>query len=93
MDGSSGTLRDSGARRHGRCSAKDDVAPGSSRLNDPACAAAHSTRVGRRREGTSVVYFVAGPMVFKLCELVCHGARRSVQAEMAALGLSTKNGR
>jgi DNA-binding transcriptional ArsR family regulator len=47
--------------------------------------------VGRRREGTSVVYFIADPVIFKLCELVCHGAKRSAQAEMAALGIT--NGR
>lgn len=34
--------------------------------------------LGRRREGTSVLYAISDPMVFKLCELVCHSeAERS----------------
>lgn len=34
--------------------------------------------VSRRREGTSVLYAIADPMVFKLCELVCSSeAKRS----------------
>ena len=27
--------------------------------------------VGRRREGTSVIYSISDPIVFKLCDLVC----------------------
>ena len=37
----------------------------------------------------SVVYFDTDPMIFKLSEMVCHGAERSIQAEMAALGIKS----
>lgn len=36
--------------------------------------------VRRRRDGTSIVYAIGDPMVFKLCELVCHNeAKRSLR--------------
>ena len=47
--------------------------------------------VGRRREGISVVYFVADPMIFKLCALVCAGATESVRSEMTALGMTGRS--
>ena len=28
--------------------------------------------VGRRRQGTSILYAISDPMVLKLCDLVCH---------------------
>lgn len=30
----------------------------------------------RRREGTSVIYFIAVPLIRDMCELVCEGARQ-----------------
>jgi DNA-binding transcriptional ArsR family regulator len=39
----------------------------------------------RRREGTSVFYSVADPVVFRLCELVCESTHRHAQSEMLAL--------
>ncbi len=40
--------------------------------------------VSRRREGTTILYAIGYPMVFKLCELVCHNevsrSRRDFEA-------------
>jgi DNA-binding transcriptional ArsR family regulator len=47
--------------------------------------------VARRRSGTSTVYFVADPLVFRLCELVCHSVveqARSGLEEIARAGRS-----
>jgi DNA-binding transcriptional ArsR family regulator len=37
--------------------------------------------VGRRREGNSILYSIADPVVFKLCELVCRSAARTSQQQ------------
>ena len=37
--------------------------------------------VGRRREGTSVLYSISDPMVFKLCDLVCRNAAHKSRRE------------
>ena len=42
--------------------------------------------VGRRRDGTSMHYFIADPIVFKLCELVCRSAADDAQAIASELG-------
>lgn len=39
--------------------------------------------VGRRKEGTSVYYSIADPMVFRLCELVCHSVREDARSRYA----------
>ena len=36
--------------------------------------------VGRRRDGNSILYSIADPVVFKLCELVCRSAARTAYA-------------
>ena len=41
--------------------------------------------VMRRKEGTHAFYQVADPDVFKLCDLVCGGARERVRREQHAL--------
>ena len=41
--------------------------------------------VSRRREGTSVYYGIADPIVFKLCELVCRSASDRAKEEYAEL--------
>ena len=41
--------------------------------------------VGRRREGTSVVYFIADPMVLRLCALVCKGAEKTAREHIGVL--------
>ncbi len=41
--------------------------------------------VARRKDGTRVYYRVDDPDVFKLCDLVCGGARQRVQRDAAAL--------
>jgi DNA-binding transcriptional ArsR family regulator len=41
--------------------------------------------VSRRREGTSVLYGIGDPMVFKLCELVCRRETKRGAREYAAL--------
>jgi DNA-binding transcriptional ArsR family regulator len=41
--------------------------------------------VGRRREGTSVLYAIADPIVFKLCDLVCNNEAKRSRRELAAL--------
>jgi len=40
--------------------------------------------VARRKEGTSVLYRIADPTVFELCEQVCEGIQRSLR-ELGAL--------
>jgi len=37
--------------------------------------------VGRRRNGNSILYSIADPMVFKLCDLVCRSAARNSQRQ------------
>jgi DNA-binding transcriptional ArsR family regulator len=46
--------------------------------------------VGRRREGTSVLYCIGGPMVFKLCELVCRSETEKSWRQLEELGGSVK---
>jgi DNA-binding transcriptional ArsR family regulator len=41
--------------------------------------------VGKRREGTSVCYFIADPVVFKLCELVCRSTADEVRARASEI--------
>lgn len=41
--------------------------------------------VRRRREGNSIYYSIADPMVYQLCGLVCGHAEREAEAELAAL--------
>ncbi len=45
--------------------------------------------VGRRRIGTSVLYSISDPMIFKLCELVCRAETHRSQREFAALSSNT----
>lgn len=42
--------------------------------------------VGRRREGTSIVYGISDPMVFKLCDLVCSSEAEKSRREFEAVG-------
>ena len=41
--------------------------------------------VGRRRNGTSMYYFIADPVVFRICELVCGSAANQVRARASAI--------
>ena len=41
--------------------------------------------VSRRRQGTSVVYAICDPMVFKLCDLVCRSESRKSKRDFEAL--------
>jgi DNA-binding transcriptional ArsR family regulator len=41
--------------------------------------------VSRRREGNSIYYGIANPMVLKLCELVCQDARERAREEYLEL--------
>lgn len=41
--------------------------------------------LGRRREGTSIHYFIADETVFALCEIVCGSARRGIEERAAAI--------
>ena len=43
--------------------------------------------VSRRRVGTSILYEISDPMVFKLCELVCRSAAQKSQREFEELDL------
>jgi DNA-binding transcriptional ArsR family regulator len=42
--------------------------------------------ISRRREGTSMVYAISDPMVFRLCELVCRSEAKKRLREFEALG-------
>lgn len=41
--------------------------------------------VGRRRDGNSIYYAIADPVIFKLCDLVCHSAAEEARARLAEL--------
>ena len=41
--------------------------------------------VGRRREGNSIFYSIADPVVFKLCELVCRSATEEARGRLEGL--------
>ncbi len=41
--------------------------------------------VKRRRDGISVYYSIADPVVFKLCDLVCASARQQIRSQLSAL--------
>ncbi len=40
--------------------------------------------LSRRRDGTSVFYAIADPVVFRLCELVCNSTRRQMRIKLDA---------
>ncbi len=42
--------------------------------------------VGRRKEGLNVFYFIADPMVFDLCDLVCARVKRELNEASEHLG-------
>jgi len=44
--------------------------------------------VARRRNGNSVTCSVSDPMVFRLCELVCHSVVERARAEMAEITMA-----
>ena len=41
--------------------------------------------LARRREGNSIYYSIADPVVFKLCELVCKGAEEDARVKLSAI--------
>lgn len=41
--------------------------------------------VGRRRDGNSIYYSIADPVVFKLCELVCRSAAEDAREKLESL--------
>jgi DNA-binding transcriptional ArsR family regulator len=41
--------------------------------------------ISRRRDGTSMVYAISDPMVFRLCELVCKSEAKKSRREFEAL--------
>ena len=41
--------------------------------------------VSRRREGNSIYYSIADPVIFRLCELVCQSATADARAKLAEL--------
>jgi len=48
--------------------------------------------VGRERSGNSVLYSIADPVVFKLCELVCRStARQAAHVQRYAAGALRRN--
>jgi DNA-binding transcriptional ArsR family regulator len=42
--------------------------------------------LGRERQGNTVRYFIADPMVFRLCELVCDKLKTDAEREYKAFG-------
>lgn len=42
--------------------------------------------LARERDGNSVRYSIAEPLIFDLCELVCGKLRRDAEQQLAALG-------
>ena len=49
--------------------------------------------IGRRREGTSVLYEISDPMVLKLCALVCSSETAKSRRELEAHTSAHKRGR
>lgn len=45
----------------------------------------HAGLLSRQREGNSIIYSVADPTIFKLCDLVCHSASETVLANYSEL--------
>ncbi|MFP5210954.1 MAG: ArsR/SmtB family transcription factor [Acidobacteriota bacterium] len=45
--------------------------------------------VSRRREGTSIYYGIADPMIFKLCDLVCRSAAEKAREDFDDLNATT----
>jgi DNA-binding transcriptional ArsR family regulator len=45
--------------------------------------------IGRRRSGTSILYAISDPMVFKLCDLVCRSETQKSKREFEQLSGST----
>ena len=45
--------------------------------------------LNRRREGNSIYYSIADPVVMKLCRLVCRGAEQDARARLYILGGKT----
>jgi DNA-binding transcriptional ArsR family regulator len=45
--------------------------------------------VGRRRDGNSIYYFIADPVIFKLCDLVCHSATEKARKQLDNLTVSS----
>ena len=41
--------------------------------------------VSSKREGLNIYYRIADPMVFKLCQLVCHSAEQHARSQLAQL--------
>jgi DNA-binding transcriptional ArsR family regulator len=41
--------------------------------------------LGRRRSGASVIYSIADPTIFRLCEIVCRSAQREATRQVRAL--------
>lgn len=44
----------------------------------------------RRREGNSIYYSIADPVVFKLCELVCKGAEEDARTKLSVIAGSSR---
>ena len=47
---------------------------------------AEAGMVGRRKEGLNVYYFIADPMVFELCKLVCGSLQKQLAQKAKAFG-------
>lgn len=41
--------------------------------------------VARRQEGSNAYYYIADPMIFELCEMVCSGMRQRLEQQIGAL--------
>lgn len=52
-------------------------------------ALAEAAIVGRRREGPNVIYFIADPGIFNLCEIVCGSLQKRIQDQARAFSLAS----
>jgi DNA-binding transcriptional ArsR family regulator len=48
--------------------------------------------VGRKRSGNSILYSIADPVVFKLCQLVCHSTARRAAYVQKYSAIPHRNG-
>jgi DNA-binding transcriptional ArsR family regulator len=47
--------------------------------------------IDRRRDGNNVLYAIIDPIVFKLCELMCHSAGRIAEDEAIAMSNASRS--
>ncbi|MGV3757585.1 MAG: ArsR/SmtB family transcription factor [Verrucomicrobiota bacterium] len=77
-------LLESGERTVGELVA--ETGAGQANISKHLTLLAEAGLVGRRKEGLNVYYFIADPMVFDLCKLVCGSLQKQLAQKAKAFG-------